>query len=182
MITAADVWAGLAGAARLAAFDRRGFEYFDTSQAGFWKAFIAALATLPIFLLASGSPPEDIGATRYYLVQSIAYVFLLGGYPLAVMAITRTIDREYEFLTYMVAYYWAGVLFAPLVLLPGLFAPPASGYALSATYGLWGVYHWFVARGGLRIAAGAAVVIVVFDILFGFVVGGLAALFLPMGG
>lgn len=179
-----DIVYGLFGAWRLACLDRTAMTYFDRTPAGFWKSFFAAVIVAPGFALLLLLDPviqeSQAGWPRLLLVYATAYVIRWTAYPLAVNQICAVIGKEREFLGFIVAFNWANVIqiafFLPVVgitmsgLLPAGTGLPVSGLAHILILG----YQWFVTRRALEVGAGAAVGLVVLDLVIGFMTQGVA--------
>ncbi|MCZ6467897.1 MAG: hypothetical protein O6829_11555, partial [Alphaproteobacteria bacterium] len=125
MLSAREAATSLYGAYRLARFDARGMTYFETSLAGFWRSFYAAVIVAPVFAVllamryaAGGEATDEV---RFASVEAIAYVIAWVAFPLVMVSLARLLDREERYLGYIVAYNWASVLqnglYLPLVML-----------------------------------------------------------------
>ena len=165
------------GAYRLAWFDAGGMRYFDASIDGFWRSFFAAVLIAPFYLIyqwlrflveASGGD-----AFRYACVETITYVIAWVLFPLVMISLARFIEREQQYLGYMVAYNWAAVLQNALIMPVGMVAMiggpevgPVDFLSLVAFVAVV-VYTWFITRTALNIDGGTAVTIVALDFLLG---------------
>src|SRR5690606_8518675 len=85
MISSAEIAVSMRGAVRLALRDPAGLAFFDTSIAGFWRSFMAAVLALPAYALllaardeSAGPPLDDPGVL---LVEGIAYVIGWFAFP-----------------------------------------------------------------------------------------------------
>lgn len=115
MLSLRGVAAGMFGAFRLACLDRGGLRYFDASPEGFWHSLYGAagIIALPHALLLAirfsgdSDPPDPM---LFAGVHSIAYVMAWTIFPLVMFYLSRLIDRQAQFLRYVVAYNWAAVL------------------------------------------------------------------------
>ena len=166
------------GAYRLARLDATGMSYFDTSVAGFWQSFFAAVIVAPFYaiLLAfrfSVIAP-DADPTRFVLTESIAYVVSWTAYPLVIATLTRKLGCWNRYKSYIVAYNWSMVLQIALVLIIALVSttgvvPEEAGPFLSlATYLAILGYIWFIARTTLGVPALTAAGIVALDIALSY--------------
>lgn len=184
MLTAREIAAGAYGAWRLALFDPSGMQWFDRSVEGFWRSFRVAGLVAPAYALllylhdVSGSPPPD--AARYVVVEAIAYVVMWVAFPLAMAHLAPIIDRDAEYLGFVVAYNWSTILqmavLLPLaLLLSGRTEPggPASLLAFAAQLALL-VYEWFIVRTALRLGGFAAAGLVVLDFVLSLLIGSVA--------
>ena len=175
MLSAREAATSLYGAYRLARFDARGMTYFETSLAGFWRSFYAAVIVAPLYavllLMRHAVDTTGVGAVRFASVEAIAYVIAWVAFPLVMVSLARVLDREERYLGYIVAYNWASVLqnglYLPLVMLgaagviPAGTAGPLSLIALSLIL----VYGWFIAKVALDVGAGTAVALVALDLV-----------------
>lgn len=104
----------LYGAYRLARLDKGGVAYFDISVPGFWKSFFAAVIVAPFYGLllyqryAAGL--EGSQPLRYVAVEAIAYVILWVAFPLVMASMARILDRERQYMGYIIVYNWAQIL------------------------------------------------------------------------
>jgi hypothetical protein len=182
MLTLAEIGPALYGAWRLARFDAGGMRYFDRSLNGFWRSFWTALLAAPFVALllalhlagmhVAGSGP------RVVLGEAIAYVIGVVAFPLVAFDLARLIGREQEYLGFIVAYNWSGLLqvgvMLPAVLLavsgvlPGG-APSALIYAAQIAVL---VYEWFVVRTALRLRGFGAAGIVALDVVLTLIIQG----------
>ena len=166
------------GAYRLARLDASGMSYFDTSVAGFWRSFFAAVIIAPFYaiLLAIRFTmiAADTDPTRFVLTESIAYVVSWTAYPLVMASLTRTLGCWDRFPGYIVAYNWSMVLQIAVVLMVALISttgvvPKEAGPFLSlATYVAILGYIWFIARAALAVPALTAAGIVAIDIALSY--------------
>ena len=109
-----DIVTGIYGAWRLARGDARGLSVLDGSLRGFWRSFLAmALIAPPFALLLVLRFDGGMGATdplRFASVQAISYVVAWFVFPLIMFYVAAVIERERQYLRYIVAYNWASVL------------------------------------------------------------------------
>ncbi len=176
MITRREIVASLAGAWRLAMRDRAGMQFFDATIDGFWRSFFAGVIAAPGYAfvvelrLADQLAPEH--AMHAYLVEAVIYVVGWLAFPLAAYYLTGVLDRRRNYVGYIVAYNWAGVLqMALYVVAAGLAAP---GYAFVAELRLDAIvalgatvavlfYQFNIARIALDVGTAPAVGFVTLD-------------------
>ncbi len=175
MLSAQEAAASLYGAYRLARFDARGMTYFETSLAGFWRSFFAAVIVAPMFAVvlvmryAAGS--NGVDGVRFAAVEAIAYVIAWVAFPLVMVSLARLLDREERYLGYIVAYNWASVLqnglYLPLVILgaAGVIPAETAGPLILIALSLILVYGWFIAKVALDVGAWTAVSLVALDLV-----------------
>jgi hypothetical protein len=176
MASVSEVSTALHGAWRLARLDRGGMLYFDRSERGFWQSFTAAVLVYPAFLILTCVHMDDetwqaAGAFRIIVVETIGYIMDWVAFPLAMLPVTRRLDRERRWLDFIIVFNWSQVLQAVLILLvEGLASgallsdPVALGFVRAAFVAAL-LYEWFVARVALDVGAGAAAVVVFVDLL-----------------
>ena len=181
----AEVQLALAGCLRLARGDRGGLSCFDRSLEGFWRSFRAAVICYPLYLVllvmrVSGAEWERSGSWRIITVETIGYVISWVAFPLLMLNVVRWIGRAHRFFDFMVPYNWCQVPQSVLFVLVGL--ESASGIlgaqvgeaidivAALATL----VYEWFIARVALDTTGGAAVLVVLLDLVLGVFVSRIA--------
>lgn len=156
MIALHEVVSGLTGAWRLARFDPRGMSYFDTTIAGYWRSFYAAVICLPAYIVMVAvdmqRTPVLASLERLLAVHAIAYVINWTAFPLAMTWAVGLLDREDHYLRYITARNWAEVLemalFVPALTLA---ASDASWFEPLPAFAAFVVfcYQWFVARTAL---------------------------------
>ena len=176
MISARETAFALSGALRLARMDPGGLGHFDTSIAGFWRSFYAAVVVAPAYVLLiafdAALRPVGAGPMRWVLVDGIAYVIEWTAYPLAMVTIARWLARSDNYIRYIVAHNWANVLgvalFLPVAALAAI-NPALVGVLYMATIAVF-IYQWYVARTALVITGGEAVVLVTFNLVLSFLI------------
>jgi hypothetical protein len=167
---AEDVSYALYGAWRLARFDASGAGFFDTSRRGVVCSFLAAAASFPLFFVfvALGLDSETLGQAglgRLFVVQAISYTAQCAAWPLATLFLARLFGREREWLGFVVANNWAGLLGLALIVFCAALAasgalPEALGNLLFVAASLAVLcYGWFVARAALDISGWRAALI-----------------------
>ena len=184
MISAREVVFALSGAVRLARMDPGGLGHFDTSIAGFWRSFYAAVVVAPAYVLLivfeAALRPVGAGPARWALVEAITYVIEWTAYPLAMVTIARWLARSDNYIRYIVAYNWANVLgiavFMPVAAITVL-NPTLVGLLHMAMVAVF-VYQWYVARIALKITGGETVMLMVFNFVLSFFVSTVAGLML----
>ncbi len=170
MLSAREAATSLYGAYRLARFDARGMTYFETSLAGFWRSFFAAVIVAPLYavllLLRHGAGETAVDGVRFAAVEAIAYVIAWVAFPLVMVYLVRVLNREERYLGYIVAYNWAAVLrnalYMPVFMLGVTGTVPAGPLILIALSVVF-VYIWFIARVALDVGAWTAVALVALD-------------------
>jgi hypothetical protein len=180
MLSLSEIGPALYGAWRLARFDAGGMRHFDRTLTGFWRSFWAALLAAPFvaLLIALHLAGMQVGGSwpRVVLGEAIAYAIGVVAFPLAAFYIARLINREREYLGFIVAYNWSGLL-QLAVMLPALLlavsgilpggAPTALVYAVQIAVL---VYEWFVVRTALRLPGFGAAGIVMVDVVLTLII------------
>jgi hypothetical protein len=176
-----EVRLALLGALRLARGDRGGLSCFDRSLDGFWRSFRAAIIAYPLYLIllsmrVSVAEWERSGGLHIVVVETIAYVIAWAAFPLAMLTVTRWIDRAHRFFDFMVPYNWSQVPQSALFVLGGLEtesgvlgAPAAQAIDVAAAVAVL-VYEWYIARVALDTTASAATFIVFVDLTLGVII------------
>ena len=180
MISAREAAFALSGALRLARMDPGGLDHFDTSIAGFWRSFYAAVVVVPVYLVLMGFyaalSPVDAGPVRWVLVEAIAYVLEWTAYPLAMVYIARRLRCSDNYIRYIVAHNWANVLgvvlFLPVAALAAI-NPALVGLLCMAVSAVL-VYKGYVARTALAITGQEAAVLMVFNLVLSFFINAVA--------
>jgi hypothetical protein len=186
MLSLAEIGPALYGAWRLAHFDADGMRYFDRSIAGFWRSFRVALLAAPLWIIILGVnlAPMHIGGSWIRLVtaETIGYVIAWVAYPLAAFYLTRLIDRQKEYVGFIVALNWSTLI--QLAIMTPAHVIAATGL-LSFDFNLilvlgaelaYLVYEWFITRTALRLSGLGAVGFVVVDFVIGNLVNQISAM------
>jgi hypothetical protein len=181
-----EVRLALFGALRLARGDHSGLACFDRSPDGFWRSFRAAVIAYPLYLIllmmrVTVAEWERSGGWYIVAVETIAYVIAWAAFPLAMLSVTRWIDRAHRFFDFMVPYNWSQLLQSALLVLVGLQAgsgvvgaKPAQAIELVAAIAVL-VYEWFIARVSLETTAAAAALVVLVDLVLGALINQVAS-------
>jgi len=181
-----EVRLALVGALRLAKGDRGGLSCFDRSLDGFWRSFRAAVIAYPLYLMllmmrVTIAEWERSGGFYIIGVETIAYVVAWVAFPLAMLTVTRWIDRSHRFFDFMVPYNWSQLPQSALFVLVGLqaesqavSAQPAQVIEIAAAIAVL-AYEWFVARVALETTASAAALVVLVDLVLGVLISHVAS-------
>ncbi len=184
MISRHEVLISLYGAWRLFIRDPRGIEWFDDSIDGYWKSFFCALVILPGYIiwvaLGSGELYQDVGFFRIASVELIAYVISWVAWPLVMTYIAPAIDRDDQYIRYIVAFNWSAaiqiVLYLFVLFLGVVVKVPAGFAAFFAFFVLIVVlvYHWYILRIALEATPGGAVGLVIGELVLGQFIRGMS--------
>jgi branched-subunit amino acid transport protein AzlD len=181
-----EVRLALVGALRLAKGDRGGLSCFDRSLDGFWRSFRAAVIAYPLYLMllmmrVTIAEWERSGGFYIIGVETIAYVVAWVAFPLAMLTVTRWINRSHRFFDFMVPYNWSQLPQSALFVLVGLQAEsqavsvqPAQVIEIAAAIAVL-AYEWFVARVALETTAAAAALVVLVDLVLGVLISHVAS-------
>lgn len=153
------------GAWRLARFDAKGAQYFDTAPDAALRSFFAAVLVAPAFLvtlllLRNEAPPADPLAIG--LVILLCYSLLWTVYPVIVYRVCQAIDREQAFFRYLCADNWASIIgfhfqLAVLLLIVGGVVPAALAPLVELIMrACLLAYSWFIVRSCLDVSGAAA--------------------------
>jgi branched-subunit amino acid transport protein AzlD len=181
-----EVRLALVGALRLAKGDRGGLSCFDRSLDGFWRSFRAAVIAYPLYLMllmmrVTIAEWERSGGFYIIGVETIAYVVAWVAFPLAMLRVTRWINRSHRFFDFMVPYNWSQLPQSALFVLVGLQAEsqavsvqPAQVIEIAAAIAVL-AYEWFIARVALETTASAAALVVLVDLVLGVFISHVAS-------
>jgi branched-subunit amino acid transport protein AzlD len=181
-----EVRLALVGALRLAKGDRGGLSCFDRSLDGFWRSFRAAVIAYPLYLMllmmrVTIAEWERSGGFYIIGVETIAYVVAWVAFPLAMLTVTRWINRSHRFFDFMVPYNWSQLPQSALFVLVGLQAEsqavsvqPAQVIEIAAAIAVL-AYEWFIARVALETTASAAALVVLVDLVLGVFISHVAS-------
>jgi len=181
-----EVRLALVGALRLAKGDRGGLSCFDRSLDGFWRSFRAAVIAYPLYLIllmmrVTIAEWERSGGFYIIVVETIAYVIAWVAFPLAMLTVTRWLNRSHRFFDFMVPYNWSQLPQSALFVLVGLQSTsdaistqPAQVIEIAAAIAVL-VYEWFIARVALETTAAAAALVVLVDLVLGVLISHVAS-------
>ncbi|MGP1397201.1 MAG: hypothetical protein ACTS3R_16975 [Inquilinaceae bacterium] len=163
------------GAWRLACRDPGGMAYFDRTPDGAARSFVVALWLLPpLALMRVAAMPaawETASPSLILTAETLSYVIGWVAFPVAMITITRLIDRAERYVDFLVAYNWSAViqvaLFMPLTVVD-LAAPESVG--LLALLGLIVYpavlyYAWYVLKTALDVGGGLAIGLLLADLV-----------------
>lgn len=174
-----EIKRGIWGAARFASFDARGMAYFNLTIQGFWRSFLAALASLPFFLVIAVltyRPTEPV----HYLNLVLGYVAVWTLFPLIMVPVMKALKLDEAYVPLIVAYNWSGVIVFGLSLVTTLlyFLDTSLGPSLTLAFRIVAaLYRWFVTKSAIKAGWLIPLVIVVIDeVLRTFVARGLFGL------
>lgn len=167
MIARHEVLLSIYGAWRLFLRDPRGIEWLDVSVDGFWKSFFCAVLVLPVFVIWVAYADFGVGFVPLFTVQGIAYVIHWVAWPLAMAYIAPAIDRDGQYIRYVVAFNWSGAVQAAILL--AVLAVELTGFASGGMLVFIGLiarivlltYHWNIARIALEVSGVGAVGLVI---------------------
>jgi hypothetical protein len=176
-----EVRSALVGSLRLARGDRGGLGCFDRSLDGFWRSFLAAALSYPLYLVlltmrVSLAQWQAAGGPRIILIETIGYVISWVAFPLLMLSVVRWLGREHRFFDFMVPYNWCQLPQSVLFVLVGLDSesgmlgdPAAQGIEIAAAIAVL-VYEWYIARVALETTGTAATLVVVVDLVLGIII------------
>ena len=179
-----DIVYGVYGAWRLLRLDRGALSYFDTSDEGFWKSFFAAALVLPgyaiLVLLDPAVERATGGVLRISLIQVLTYSLSWTVYPVIVQPIVQAIDRDANYVRFIVAFNWAKVIqmaiYLPVVgiVTTGVLSDGMASVLNGGVYMTLLAYQWFVTRVALDVKPWSATGLVALDFMTGVILSVLA--------
>jgi hypothetical protein len=153
------------GAARFASFDPRGLHYFNLTIEGFWRSFLAAVASLPFFIA--------IDALSYRPTEFIHYLNLAVGYgiswialPIVMVPVVIALELRPVYVPFVITYNWATFITYGLALVTVLLYQADNSIGASLSLAFWMVsclYRWFVAKVALNAGILIPIVVVMMD-------------------
>lgn len=171
---------GLYGAWRLLRRDPDGKQVFRNDVEGFWNSFFAAVIVAPGYAVLVGLHINDGGAsadlvsTTLIHLEAYAITWLL--FPLAMFYLCAGLEREEQWLPFVVALNWSKVLqlviYLPFSLLAATGALGPGGGALvtlGATMAVL-IYQWFVTKTMLDIPGPTAAGLTGIDLVLGILI------------
>jgi hypothetical protein len=175
MISTGQLAAALYGVWLLLKLDPRCLGFFDKTPGGFARSFLPALILAPLHFidaaLAFSKADTSLAFAPYMVVQFIAYVLSWVTFPFVMIYVSRLLNREARFLTYMVPYNWLQLLVGgallPVTLLMDLNILPveAAGFLQLLALLAFFTFGAFIARIGLYVTLSTAVGVVVLDFM-----------------
>lgn len=183
MLTIRELVRSTYGTWRLAHGDTSAMAFFDATEEGFWRSFRVAFLLLPVELLVLGLRlgirPSEASFGRIVTVDLIGYAIGWMAFPLAVHYLVMALDREREYVGYIVAYNWSmilqtGVHLVILTLMAGRMLPDTVLSILGlVVFAALLAYVWFIAKSALRIGGLPAAGLVALDVMISFLLTGI---------
>lgn len=177
-----EIRLALLGAGRLFLFDADGLRYFNASITGFWRSFLAAAISAPLYglllviqdrLVRASAGSEVPPLADRIAVEIVTYPLGWALYPVAMIGLARLLNVTGRYVPYIIAYNWANLLAVLLALIPHLLYAAGLLEARGALAALMGmnfvllVYIWFVARRALAVPFFTAIGLVAIDVMLG---------------
>jgi hypothetical protein len=189
VLTAREIVRSIYGVWRLARADPGGMAYFDATEEAFWRSFRVAILLLPLnvlglWLQVDFASPEGHW-TRLIAVDLTAYAIAWMAYPLAARYLTTALDRDREYVGYIVAYNWSNMITAPfgfvvlVLMLSGLLPVFVLHLLFVGMLAALALYAWFIARAALRIGPWQAAGLVAIDALITYLLFRVEASMIP---
>ncbi len=155
------------------------WNWFNLTDAGFWRSFSAFIIAAPIYLAASrlGVPAElDTDAQKAVVgAAMLKGLFVLAlqwiSWPIVMVFVARQLKLSQQYARYIIVYNWSTVLVlliqVPPVLLYhyGLVSMQAAAFLMLFALGLVLYLRWQVARIALAAPALLAVMLVLLDMV-----------------
>jgi len=123
MIDLRALFYGLAGASRLIRLDITGAQMMVGGARGFWASLywsMALVAPLYFLLMALRFSTDTHEPLRYLLVHGEIYILAWLIFPLVMERICYFINRRENYLSFIIAYNWLGLLYNTFYMLVGL--------------------------------------------------------------
>jgi uncharacterized membrane protein YhaH (DUF805 family) len=169
---------GLKACWRLVCMDEDGLDDLDVSSDGFWNSFAAIFLVAPLYLYSSAAsarlavPPQS---APYWFTDLAVLALLWVMWPWIMITVSRLLDRQQNYVRYIVANNWSSVyvmsalVFALLLRqLGGL--DGVTGALLALSVSLWSMYfNWYIVRTALQVSATTAVMLVAGEIALSIV-------------
>lgn len=161
----------LRAALLLARFDPRGMQGFDVSLTGFWRSFGAALLVMPLSAIVQmlNFPVSAHGTAWVAFVQLGEFAVGLVAFPIAMIFVARLMGWGRQYVGYIIAYNWCGVLqsalFFPISVAQATNAlPDGPGQIIEFAVLIYVLlFETFVARTALQTTTTTAIGMVVLD-------------------
>jgi hypothetical protein len=155
---------------RLARRDESALGDFNVSLEGFWRSFCAAWIVAPLHFALSYYEygltvgQHGAGMTRYFLVDTVAYVLTWTLWPLLMFYATRRMGCGDRFVHYIVVYNWVQVpamvlLMAAVFGLGRLLGPGGAELIYYLVLGAILLFEWWLAMKTLQISPLAALAV-----------------------
>jgi hypothetical protein len=180
MISRQEAFEGFYGAWRLFFRDKGAAALFDDSISGFWKSFSCAILVLPLYipmvLFGAGGIESARGPIQIAAIEAIFYVIGWIVWPLLMAYIVPILDRDKEYVLYIVAYNWSNAVQVPLffavLALVYVDLVPERGLLLLNFIALVVVfvYHMFILRVTLNVRGPGAFALVFGEFIIGQIV------------
>jgi hypothetical protein len=189
VLTAREIVRSTYGAWRLAHADPGGMAYFDATEEGFWRSFRVAILLLPLHVLAVWLQIDSASVEEHWMrilaVDLIAYAIGWMAFPLAAHYLAMALDREREYVGYIVAYNWSNMIAAPfgfvvlVLMLSGLLPVFVRHLLFVGMLAALALYAWFIARAALRVGPWPAAGLVAIDVLITYLLFVVEASLIP---
>ena len=160
---------GLKACWRLVCMDEDGLDDLDLSSDGFWNSFAAIFLVAPLSLYASSAsarlatPPQP---APHWLEDFASLAFLWVLWPWIMVTVSGLLDRQQNYVRYVVASNWSSVypmtaiVFVLLLQQLGIVGVVA-GSLLALAISLWWLYFaWYIAKTALEVAPLTAALLV----------------------
>lgn len=168
---------------RLAVGDQSAVDDIDASPSGFWQSLRAAgFCAVPIalYLYLQVAPPEGMAADSpsRWIIEGSGYMLQWTVWPLAMLYLTRAIDRQQHFFCYAVALNYMQIITTGLATTITLILTLTIGREAAAIVGLLLLLaslflEWMLTRNALNIDGGGAFLIIMINMLLIRLIGGM---------
>jgi hypothetical protein len=179
MLTAAEIARNGYGAWRLLLGDAHGLDWLDRSPSGAWRSFRLSILMLPLYLpfvwLDVHLSGTQAPLLQILFVELSSYAISWTLAPLLMLYIAPRIQREKEYVGFIVAFNWATLILVlialPTVALVAIGSPPGVILLLQLVINaLVLFYDWTIFKVALRLSPLAAAAFALADFVLGIVI------------
>jgi hypothetical protein len=185
--TADEVGRSLAGSLKLMNRNPEGLTAYEVSVPAFWRSFAAILLTAPALVVslaedrAQGGLPAEAGlfSSPSLLFHELALaVACWVAFPLAMIAVVRTLGLGHRYVGYVIAWNWSAVVAATILAVPSAlhvvgWATPGLAMLYAGAFGIILLqYRWFITKAALGVSGGLAALLVLVDLTLNGAVAG----------
>ncbi|MCG8693415.1 MAG: hypothetical protein MI806_19605 [Minwuiales bacterium] len=180
-----EIFQALYGASLLARLDPRGMSCFNLTIEGFWRSFLAAVISAPLYLLIVWFQPQtdaapglqDVTLFWRIFVETIDYFVTWATFPVIMVFVARWMGLDHLYVTYIIAYNWCQALVVLLLVVVsavigiGILPETIAGFALTVSFVAILYYLWFVTKTALQIEWHLAIALVLLEFVATLLVG-----------
>ncbi len=160
----------LFGTLYLAKFNVEGFKYIPSTSESFFRSFVAALITLPFFLilitLRFDALEINVNGYRYLCLELCSYAISWLAFPLLMDHMSWQIKRETKFFKFIIAHNWSlviqNVIYSITIFLGyiGILTDTLTRSLILLILMWTFAFTWFIAKNGLNVSVFTAISVV----------------------